>query len=148
VAVRATPCSVEHGFDLGTMTFGVLGKPWKAGQLAFSSGAILDCGGGIVTDLDARDHEIFSARKVDALRENGMIVYLQRDFEYLLKRTRHDANRPSLSDSISVVEIMERRDPLYREAADLVLECNGSSKRELSERILDWYQEMSVTESR
>ena len=111
---------------------------------AFSGGVMLDCGGGIVTDLDAEGNEIFSARKVNALRETGLVVYLQRDVDYLLNRIRDDSNRPSLSDTVSFTQIMHRRDPWYREAADLVLECKGSSKERLSNRILDWYLERGI----
>ena len=105
----------------------------------FPHSALLDCGGGVVVDLDAQGQETFSARKVDALRRHGMIVYLRRDPGYLMRRIANDPNRPPLSDEASFLEIMERRDPWYRDAADLVLECGERSKEELAEEILRWF---------
>jgi shikimate kinase len=106
---------------------------------AFRSGALVDCGGGVVVDLDPAGQEIFSTRKVDALRRNGLLVYLRRDPEVLMKKVTGDPNRPALSDRQSFLELMERRDPWYIEAADLVLECEGIPKDEIAAEILSWF---------
>lgn len=106
---------------------------------AFESGALIDCGGGVVVDLDASGQEIFSHRKVDALRRRSLVVYLQRETDYLIDRISDDSNRPSLSDSSSFHEIMERRDPWYREAADWVLECGDAGKVEIVDRLQSWF---------
>jgi shikimate kinase len=103
---------------------------------AFAGGALLDCGGGVVVDLDDEDREVFSERKVEALRTHGIVVYLQRETRYLLERIAGDANRPSLSDEQSFEEIMARRDAFYRRAADHVIECGTLKKRELAEHVL------------
>lgn len=105
----------------------------------FVNSALLDCGGGVVVDVDEREREVFSRRKVDALRRNGGVVYLQRDTDYLARRIAGDPNRPSLSDQSSFAEIMERRDPWYRQAADLVLECGERPKDDLAEEVLSWF---------
>lgn len=110
---------------------------------AFRRGALIDAGGGVVVDLDAAGNEVFSERKVAALRQHGLIVYLQRDIDYLLEKIAGDANRPPLSESASFVEIMERRDPWYREAADLVIKAGRRSKPELTRTILDWFVKTS-----
>jgi shikimate kinase len=106
---------------------------------AFESGALIDCGGGVVVDLDDAGEEVFSRRKVDALRRRSLVVYLRRETGYLIDRISSDTNRPSLSETSSFREIMERRDPWYQEAADWVLECGAESKTELTERILSWF---------
>ncbi len=106
---------------------------------AFPSGVVIDAGGGVVVDLDEDGNEVYSERKVDALSENGLIVYLQRDTEYLMQRIAGDSNRPSLSDTASFTEIMERRDPWYRQAADLVFECRDLSKKEIAYDVLEWF---------
>jgi shikimate kinase len=105
----------------------------------FQREALLDCGGGVVVELDERDREIFSERKVAAIRRHGLVVYLQRDPEYLLGRIGEDPNRPELSNTHSFLELMERRDPWYRAAADLVLDCGTQSKDELVEDVLAWF---------
>ena len=103
---------------------------------SFQSGALIDCGGGVVVDIDEDGREYFSERKVEALRRHGEIVYLYRDFDYLAERIAGDPNRPNLSDSDSFVEIMQRRDPWYRAAADRVVDCGRKSKKQLVRRIL------------
>jgi shikimate kinase len=108
---------------------------------AFEREALLDCGGGVVVDLDGRGEEIYGERKIAALRRHGLVVYLRRDPEYLLERIGRDPNRPVLSESRSFLELMDRRDPWYRAAADLTLECGTQSKSDLTERVLDWFYE-------
>ena len=105
---------------------------------AIEGGALIDCGGGVVVELDRDGHERYSARKVDALRRHGRVVYLHRALDYLERRAE-DENRPSLSSDETFREIMKRRDPWYRRAADHVVECGARSKGALAREILDWF---------
>jgi len=105
----------------------------------FRDSALLDCGGGVVVELNEAGEEVFGERKVEALREHGLVVYLYRDSDYLLERISGDSNRPSLSESRSFHEIMARRDPWYRRAAHLVLDCSGLEKVEMANRVLAWF---------
>lgn len=106
---------------------------------AFEGGALIDCGGGVVVDLDPEGREIFSQRKVEALRRNALVVYLARDVDYLIARIGDDPDRPDLSAIEGFREIMARRDPWYRAAADLVLDCGDRSKTVLTREILTWF---------
>jgi shikimate kinase len=108
---------------------------------AFPGGALVDCGGGVVVDLDDDDREVFSSRKVDALRAYGVVFYLQRETRYLIERIAGDENRPSLSDQQSFEEIMARRDPFYRRAAHHVIECGTLKKRELADLVLERFMQ-------
>lgn len=59
---------------------------------------------------------------------SGLVVYLHADPELLYARTRHDKNRPLLQvdDPMARISMLvERRDPLYREIADVVLESGA-----------------------
>jgi len=103
---------------------------------AINEFALVDCGGGVVVDLDAEGTEYYSERKVDALKENGIVVYISRDVEYLIGRIEGDSNRPSLSATTSFKEIMDRREKWYRQAADHVIECRGMKKIEIARKIL------------
>jgi shikimate kinase len=104
---------------------------------AFEDWQLLDCGGGIVVDLDDDGNEIFSERKVDALRDNALVVYLKRDLAFLEDRIRNDRNRPDLSATASFAEIMERRDPWYRKAAHTVIKASGMRKNEILDAVLE-----------
>src|SRR5882724_2240037 len=89
---------------------------------AIEGGALIDAGGGVMVELDRDGQERYSAHKVDALKRHGRIVYLHRDIDYLAERVETDDDRPALSRDESFRQIMKRRDPWYRRAADHVLE--------------------------
>ena len=115
---------------------------------SFSSGVLLDCGGGIVVDLDSSGNEIFSERKVSALRKHSRVVYLARDVDYLVSRVGSDPARPTLSEQHDFETIMARRDPWYRKAADLVIDCANDGKNEISRTVLRWfYEEVGIDPS-
>eukprot|EP00242_Pyramimonas_sp_CCMP2087_P006517 CAMPEP_0198209992 /NCGR_PEP_ID=MMETSP1445-20131203/18139_1 /TAXON_ID=36898 /ORGANISM="Pyramimonas sp., Strain CCMP2087" /LENGTH=260 /DNA_ID=CAMNT_0043883921 /DNA_START=128 /DNA_END=907 /DNA_ORIENTATION=- len=110
---------------------------------AISEWALIDAGGGVVVDLDEDGNEVFSSRKVDALRATGVVVYIKRDVEYLIHRTAGDSNRPDLSASQSFCEIMERREPFYQQAADIVVIAAGKKKIEVAREVMDRYLDLT-----
>lgn len=105
----------------------------------FAGGALIDCGGGVVVDVDEHGNEVFSERKVAALRRHGRVIYLQRSVKYLQDRCAGDPNRPDLSAQSTFREIMERRDPWYRQAAHHTLRCGRRSKDRLTQEILELF---------
>jgi len=122
----------EHGWQrFREFEFEVLDKLAK-----MRAGVLLDCGGGVVVDLDEHGEEVFSERKVERLRADGLVVYLQRDHQFLADKIAGDANRPDLSETKSFLEIMERREPWYIRAAHHVIECGEASKDEIAAEIL------------
>lgn len=73
---------------------------------------------------------VLSAANRQALRENGMVVYLRGTPEQLHERTRHDRNRPLLQTGDPLGRLRElyaQRDPLYREVADIVMDTGRQS---------------------
>jgi shikimate kinase len=77
------------------------------------SSSVIATGGGIILRPENRA----------ALKENGQVIYLSATKEQLYERTRRDKNRPLLQvdnrrDIID--QLVEKRDPLYRDIADLV----------------------------
>ncbi|PJZ83381.1 shikimate kinase [Leptospira harrisiae] len=107
-------------------------------KLQNSDGIILDCGGGILFDLDESGNEIPSQRKLDILRNIGRIVYLERGIEELVEKVKGDSTRPDLSKVTSYRSILEKRLPVYQEAAHFKLNLSKLTKEEAAERILDW----------
>ncbi len=98
---------------------------------------IIDCGGGIIVDVDDDGNEIFSQRKVDKLRTNGRIIWLKGDIPRLAAKVKGDAKRPSLSETKSAEDIMYRRLPFYEMAADIVIDIEGKAKNELTEEVYE-----------
>lgn len=75
---------------------------------------ILATGGGAVIKSENRGE----------IRKNGMVVYLKGSVHELWQRTRHDRNRPLLQTAdprAKLQELLNQRDPLYTEVADLVV---------------------------
>jgi shikimate kinase len=79
---------------------------------------ILATGGGVILDVDNREH----------LAERGLVIYLHASVGQQLARTKHDRNRPLLQTDNPrqrLEDLMQVRDPLYREIADLVIDTDG-----------------------
>jgi shikimate kinase len=79
---------------------------------------ILATGGGAILESDNRER----------LAERGLVIYLHASVNQQLARTKHDRNRPLLQTDNPrqrLEELMQVRDPLYREIADLVIDTDG-----------------------
>ena len=100
---------------------------------------VVDCGGGIVVDLDDAGLEIYSERKVEILRNRCRVVYLRCASDLLAARIAGDPNRPPLSDHESFHGLMDRRDGWYRLAADRVIEADALSSEDLAGEIARWF---------
>ncbi len=70
------------------------------------------------------------------LRDNALVIYLQRDLAFLEDRIRHDRYRADLSTAASFEEIMNHRDSWYRRAAHPVIEASGMRKNEILDAVL------------
>lgn len=87
-------------------------------ELSRRDGVVLATGGGAVVDDDSRNR----------LGARGYVVYLYTTVEQQLERTQRGRERPLL-DGVEPGEMLEallaKRDPLYREIADLVVSTDG-----------------------
>ncbi|MBM3988624.1 MAG: shikimate kinase [Planctomycetes bacterium] len=104
----------------------------EARELArvLGSGAalVLATGGGVVERAQNRT----------LLRARARVVWLREELPVLRERLARSAERPSLtgaSPADELASIAARREPLYGEVADLVLDAAGASPRELAERL-------------
>jgi len=83
--------------------------------------SIIDCGGGVVLN-DAN---------IDNLKKEGVCIVLTASLETIIKRIKHDQNRPPLEVSVSFEEeqkkILKEREQKYHAAADYI--CNTSNRR-------------------
>ncbi|QKE64729.1 shikimate kinase AroK [Aquipseudomonas campi] len=99
-------------------------------ELCELSGAVIATGGGVVLRPENRQ----------ALSSGGRVVYLHASVEQQLDRTSRDRNRPLLrnSDPAKVLgSLMEIRDPLYREIADVIVETDERPPRMVVQEIID-----------
>jgi shikimate kinase len=97
---------------------------------------------GVIQDLVKRDNlvlatgggAVLSEQSRAALRENGIVVYLNSTVADLWQRTRHDRNRPLLQTAdprAKLKELYEFRDPLYTQVADLIMPTGKQSVHSL-----------------
>ncbi len=99
------------------------------GDLTQNAGCVLSTGGGVVLRQTSRDN----------LRQRCHTVYLHSAPDEVFRRLRHDQNRPLLqvADPLArLIELYAVRDPLYREAAQFVIETGRPSVSTLVHTIL------------
>jgi shikimate kinase len=87
---------------------------------------VLATGGGVILREENRRY----------LSERGFVVYLLAPLRQLVARTRLDKNRPLLrhpDPEGRLREIVDQRDPLYRAAADLILDTEHRTVRQIVE---------------
>ncbi|MCL2075174.1 MAG: shikimate kinase [Betaproteobacteria bacterium] len=98
-------------------------------ELTGRQGIVLATGGGAILDANNRN----------LLRQRGWVVYLDAHPLLLRERTRFDRNRPLLQVE-NPLECLERlyaeRDPIYREVAHCVVDCNTMQLHNLVQSLL------------
>ncbi len=105
---------------------------------------ILDCGGGVIVDLDENGNEIYSQRKISALKSNAFIIWLKLDVSLVAQKIENDSERPKLSDTKSFYEIMERRLPFYERACDMEFDMRGHTKKSAAGEILNFLKKKGI----
>lgn len=91
---------------------------------------VLATGGGVVMSPENRRN----------LASRGYVIYLNCSVDQQYERTARDRNRPLLDTDDPrgrLEELMTLRDPLYREAADLVVSTEKRSAASVSREIIE-----------
>ncbi len=99
-------------------------------ELSQRQGIVLATGGGAVLDSQNRKW----------LKQRGIVVYLSSSLEQLLERTRLDRKRPLLQvDNPEEVlsRIIVERDPLYRDAADLIVATRSHRPQQAAKELVE-----------
>ena len=101
------------------------------GELSKRKGIVLATGGGAMMRKENQD----------SVSRNGFVIYLNTSVEQQYSRTHKDRNRPLLQgdkDAFVVLsELFEVRDPIYREVADLVMDTDKKSLKNVVKSIID-----------
>jgi shikimate kinase len=98
-------------------------------ELGGRDDCVIATGGGIVLAEENRR----------VMRESGTVVYLRARLESLWERTRHDSSRPLLATPDPrgrLEELLREREPLYRDAAHLVVDSGSQSAATLVNRVV------------
>jgi shikimate kinase len=109
-------------------------------ELTRKTNVVLATGGGA----------ILSPQNRRVLRERGVVVYLHAPLEALLARTRRDRHRPLLqtADRRRTLEaIVQAREPIYRQTADMVVETAHRSAASVAREIARKLQALRIDEN-
>jgi len=97
---------------------------------------ILDCGGGILFDVDENGNEFFSENKLRLLHSIATVISLSRPTDYLIKKIKNDPTRPPLSQIQSYEKILKKRLPYYKKAAHQTIHLQNITTTEVIQKIL------------
>ncbi len=132
-----TDAMIRHKYDLSIPDiFAKIGEPsfreaeYQAlVRLQGIGSTVIATGGGIVTQ----------PRNLPLLRTLGPVVWLSADQTTIIDRVGKSTHRPMLDQANpeeSVTRLLAERAPLYRQAADLLIETSGLTHREVADRIV------------
>lgn len=99
-------------------------------DLSKMDGVVLATGGGAIINEDSRSR----------LGGRGFVVYLYTSVDQQVLRTQKGRERPLLENTDpreTLQELLDTRDPLYREIADIVVETDGRKVKSVADEIID-----------
>jgi shikimate kinase len=102
-------------------------------ELTGLTGIVLATGGGAVLDADNRRR----------LAERGWVIYLETSVTQQVERAGRTRHRPMLhgrDPEERLTELLQVRDPLYREIADAIICTNRRRVNQVAERIAEDYR--------
>ena len=91
---------------------------------------VVSCGGGVP----------MRAENVEAMRKSGEIIYLSATPETIYERVKNSHNRPLLEGNMNVAyitELMNKRLPKYREAADRIVSVDDRSVAQICRELFN-----------
>ncbi len=94
---------------------------------------VVSCGGGVVL----REENVL------AMKKDGVVVWLTASPETIFERVKDDENRPLLIGNKNVTFIqnmMKERQPKYESAADIVVNTDGKSVKDICNEVLERIQ--------
>jgi len=95
---------------------------------------VVSCGGGVILREENRQF----------MKENGVVVLLEASPEQIFERIKHDNTRPLLAGNMTVeyiAQMKSQRDPLYNDAAEIVVDTANLSRFDICDQICNAYGE-------
>ena len=128
--VNTTGVSIDHIFDVeGEKGFRARESDVLK-KLCNMANIVLATGGGAVILEENRE----------LMKKAGSIIYLSSSVDQILRRTAKSKTRPLLEKSNNrrntITDIVEARDPLYREVSSHIIDTNGKKFNEVIDEII------------
>ncbi|TSC87126.1 MAG: shikimate kinase [Parcubacteria group bacterium Gr01-1014_8] len=99
-------------------------------EAAAVDNTVISTGGGVV----------LQSKNVQALKKNGICIFLSAPIEELLPRIGESSTRPRLTGAKTMKEelekVWEERKPLYEKAADETIDTTGMKPKDIAEEIV------------
>ncbi|MFA5087982.1 MAG: shikimate kinase [Candidatus Omnitrophota bacterium] len=98
-------------------------------KIAKREGLIIDCGGGA----------FLKEENILALKETGIVFYLQASPDEIYERIKGQRHRPLLEiedPKGKIIELLEKRKPFYLQA-DYIVDTNGKTNQAVCDRIVE-----------
>ena len=129
--VNTTGVSIDHIFDVeGEKGFRARESDVLK-KLCNMPNIVLATGGGAVILEENRE----------LMKKASSIVYLSSSVDQILRRTAKSKTRPLLEKSNNrrktITDILEARDPLFREVSSLIIDTNGKKLNEVIDEIIE-----------
>ena len=112
----------------------------EARELAGRDNIIIDTGGGVIERPE----------NIETLQKNACLFWLKASVETIVSRIQGDSERPALTSGKTFIEeiseVLERRIPKYKSAANYEIETDESPPDQIADRIIDiWKKFQSFT---
>ena len=130
---KRTGVTITHIFDIEGEAGFRKRETAMLDELTEKKGIVLATGGGAILKPENRQF----------LMSRGTTIYLYANIDTLLERTSKDRNRPLLQTEdpqAKLGELLDIRDPLYRETADIIIDTGKDSVRLALKEILEKLQ--------
>ena len=106
-----------------------------ARELAELDDIVIDAGGGIIERPE----------NIAALQANSRIIWLKASVDTIVSRIQAGTERPSLTGGKSfteeVAEVLERRTPKYRSAAQYEIDTDQLTPEQVADRVIEIWNE-------
>ena len=128
--INKTGVSIDHIFDVeGEQGFRKR-ESKVLEELCNKSNIVLATGGGVVLLKENRS----------IVRNARSVIYLSSSVDQILRRTSKSKTRPILENSTNrrqtIINIIDSREPLYREVATIIINTNGKKLNQVINEIL------------
>jgi len=103
-------------------------------ELAGRDNIIIDTGGGVIERPE----------NIEALKINSRIFWLRASVDAIVSRIQEGTQRPALTDGKTfteeVAEVLERRTPKYKSAAQFEIDTDPLTPEQVAERVIRIWQ--------
>jgi shikimate kinase len=110
----------------------------KARELSGFDNIVIDAGGGVIERPE----------NIEALKTNSRIFWLKASVDVIVSRIQGDTERPALTAGKTfteeVTEVLERRIPKYKSAAQYEIDTDELTPEQVADRIIKIWKEDSA----